>query len=243
MYKKIVLISLALLCSAYAEFYYSQGKKIELNRDTNIKRGLNSDGIDYYTTNSNRPIGVDNKILIGFNNSNNIATDNLIENIENNYNIKFVKQISDNIYSFQIDLDTQSVFDIAKRLYVLDYVEFAHPNLHIKRERRTLRSDDPLYSKSWHIFQADINNAWDITKGSGVKIGIIDDAVEITHEDLKDNIANGYDFDNIKVAVTLLSFKSKIQHWRIPWPISLKYISLKKILKNEIFLLLTKIKT
>lgn len=64
---------------------------------------------------------------------------------------------------------------------------------------------DPLFAKQWHLLNAsqvsstgtvakageDINvtPAWGITKGAGVRVAIVDDGLEIAHEDLASNLA------------------------------------------------------
>ena len=58
--------------------------------------------------------------------------------------------------------------------------------------------DDPLWGCQWHLENdadnrgqpgQDINigDAWDITKGEGVNVAVLDDMIESDHEDLKDN--------------------------------------------------------
>ena len=47
--------------------------------------------------------------------------------------------------------------------------------------------NDPLYPKQWHLantsFNLNMKNAWDQATGKGVNIAVIDDALEIKHED------------------------------------------------------------
>jgi len=74
-------------------------------------------------------------------------------------------------------------------------------------------SDEPYYNYSWHIDSANsvaylsdysinqdadigITQAWEISKGEGVKVAVIDDGFDVEHEDLKDNIAIVYNADN-----------------------------------------------
>ncbi|MEQ1533911.1 MAG: S8 family serine peptidase [Sideroxydans sp.] len=68
-----------------------------------------------------------------------------------------------------------------------------------------IAATDPLLAKQWHLLNAsqvsstgtvakaneDINvtPAWGITKGAGVRIAIVDDGLEIAHEDLASNLA------------------------------------------------------
>lgn len=49
--------------------------------------------------------------------------------------------------------------------------------------------NDPLYPKQWHLndaqpFNIGMKGAWDVATGKGINMAIIDDALEIKHEDL-----------------------------------------------------------
>jgi len=72
-------------------------------------------------------------------------------------------------------------------------------------QKRFAPTKDPLYSQQWHlkntnyastnssnnlIFDLNINDAWDLSRGSNVVVGIADDGLEITHPDLVANIAS-----------------------------------------------------
>jgi subtilisin family serine protease len=76
-----------------------------------------------------------------------------------------------------------------------------------------LAKNEPYYKYSWHIDSkdsilntkgytidenADINilKAWEITKGKDVRVAVIDDAFEVNHEDLKENIYITYNADD-----------------------------------------------
>lgn len=79
-------------------------------------------------------------------------------------------------------------------------------------EQRELRSlpNDPLLAQQWHLaYQnqpmtlagSDINVAsvWNYSgsgiRGSGLRIGIVDDGLDVTHEDLRDNVDTENDYD------------------------------------------------
>ncbi len=75
-------------------------------------------------------------------------------------------------------------------------------------------TDEPYFKYAWHFnfdnlessfvqkysinssAHINIKKAWDITKGSDIKIAIIDDSFETSHEDLKDNIVATYNATN-----------------------------------------------
>ena len=68
--------------------------------------------------------------------------------------------------------------------------------LNFKRDARSsFCSQDPYFNQQWGLYNrdnpsVDINvcQAWEITEGNGVKVAIIDSGIELTHEDLADNI-------------------------------------------------------
>lgn len=62
----------------------------------------------------------------------------------------------------------------------------------------TDNSDDPLYSAQWHLSSGvsgvtdlNIGSIWDISRGDGVRVNVVDDGMDITHEDLSPNVASG----------------------------------------------------
>ena len=68
-----------------------------------------------------------------------------------------------------------------------------------QQSRQSLTSDD-YTSEQWGLnnteypdYDINIEDAWTITKGEGVTIGIIDNGVDLEHEDLVDNLLPGYD--------------------------------------------------
>jgi subtilisin-like proprotein convertase family protein len=57
--------------------------------------------------------------------------------------------------------------------------------------RQTLQRtpNDPLYPKQWHLddslpFNIGMKNAWDLATGKGINMAVIDDALDLKHEDL-----------------------------------------------------------
>ncbi len=64
----------------------------------------------------------------------------------------------------------------------------------------TILPTDPKYSSQWHLADggtADINvtSVWDDYTGKGVIVGVIDDGIEYTHDDLDDNYNTALDYD------------------------------------------------
>lgn len=104
----------------------------------------------------------------------------------------------------------------AEKLRTVAGVRKAEPLLARQLFRRLL-PNDPLFAHSssnagyqWHLRNTgqnggepgiDVNvvSAWDNHKGSGIRIGIVDDGLEVTHPDLAANVdlINDYDFNGL----------------------------------------------
>ena len=76
-------------------------------------------------------------------------------------------------------------------------VLYAHPDFRVKAERHQV-VQDPFFGEQWHLENtgqgggtpgADINvqEAWNITMGAGVRVGMLDDSCDVDHEDLVNN--------------------------------------------------------
>ena len=194
--KKALIFSLIAMTNLYSEFYYSQGREINLTPIEN-NHHIKRENRLFFKDNHNNTIAISNEILIKYKDI------SKKEEIEKEYDLTFIKSISKGIYLYKVPKKEQSL-NISNTLYNLkESIKYAHPNF-IKTKKR--RTNDPLFSSSWHLKNSgynsdnedltagadiDVEGAWDITKGEGVKVGVIDDAIDIYHEDLKENI-EGY---------------------------------------------------
>ncbi|MDP8907607.1 MAG: S8 family serine peptidase [Chloroflexota bacterium] len=82
----------------------------------------------------------------------------------------------------------RDVFTIAERLFEHDEIELCHPE--IVREK----SVNGAFAQQWHLQEAEIGgriiaqhahvvSAWEITQGDGVIVAVIDDGVDVDHEE------------------------------------------------------------
>jgi thermitase len=54
--------------------------------------------------------------------------------------------------------------------------------------------DDPYYLKQWHLPAISAPSAWDLVRGEGITIAILDSGVDPTHPDLATKLVPGYNF-------------------------------------------------
>ncbi len=106
------------------------------------------------------------------------------------------------------DTTNFNTIKMANIYYEAPITAFAMPNFISKLEPLSTTPDDTYFTSQWHLQNtgqdppagtedADIDapEGWDINIGSSdIVIAIIDEGVDIAHEDLIDNITNGYDF-------------------------------------------------
>jgi subtilisin family serine protease len=99
------------------------------------------------------------------------------------------------------DISTEEIFSIVDKLQQDKRVEFAEPNF--IRELKPF-TNDPFFNSQWAIKNqgylggtvgADmhVEQAWNNATGSGIKVAIIDEGVDLTHPDLQANLLTGFD--------------------------------------------------
>ncbi len=132
-----------------------------------------------------------------------------IFSIERRYRLERLEAFAfaENTFKYWAGYSIKSL-DVANRLFESGRVNYAYPNwLRVQTKRET--PDDPLFTDQWHLENTgqgggtpgedvDITAVWDIYKASGNEvIAIIDDGVEISHEDLSANIIAGKSWDYV----------------------------------------------
>lgn len=97
------------------------------------------------------------------------------------------KNIEDQKLNGVLRLEVNDIYKVDELLKALnrnDQVEYAE---RIPLLKNTLTPNDPSYNSStqWNLFQVNASQAWNLSTGSAnVTVAIVDDAVEITHNDL-----------------------------------------------------------
>jgi large repetitive protein len=108
--------------------------------------------------------------------------------------------------SFNVSFDTGLSLSAATELFGdLDSVLYISPNVAVQQVARFV-PNDPLFPSQWHLrnngqtggtagVDAGVVNVWDNYRGDGIVIAVVDDGVEINHEDLSTNSIAGLHFD------------------------------------------------
>lgn len=129
--------------------------------------------------------------------------------IEQEYNLERVEVFSfaDNTIRYRAG-DAIESLDTANRLYESGKVNYSYPNW-LKSPSKKALPDDPLFNDQWHLRNTgqgggvageDVNVelVWDTYKGtSNQVIAIVDDGLDIEHEDLSANMIAGLSHDYI----------------------------------------------
>lgn len=98
-------------------------------------------------------------------------------------------------------ISTQEIFKLIEKLEKNKNVIFAEPNFTRFLKPQT---NDPFFNSQWSInnqgylggtadADMDVNEAWSLSTGSGIKVAVIDEGVDLTHPDLMSNLLGGYD--------------------------------------------------
>lgn len=111
-----------------------------------------------------------------------------------------------NTYVLSLDNDVADEFAVAEDLVADPRVLWAQPNLRRTIELRQVSVSDPFFaSRQWHLnntgqlggtTDADIDalEAWGVSDGQDILLGMFDDSCDVDHEDLRDGyIGTGHD--------------------------------------------------
>ncbi len=147
----------------------------------------------FYQDDHGKTYGVTDEIIVSFNDLSAQAE------IEKTYQLKRLKRLSTTMFLYKIAQADQTLTQSTK-LHSEPAVKFAQPNFILQKQKRTA---DPYYKYLWHLKNsihagADINveTAWQYTKGAGITGAVIDEGIDIGHDDLRANIAGFANYDD-----------------------------------------------
>lgn len=106
----------------------------------------------------------------------------------------------------RLEGDPARALAVAEALQGVAGVSSAVPMLAGLRQSKSTIPNDPLFSQQWHLLNvgqsggtknmdAQIVNVWDTFQGDGITIGIIDDGLALTHQDIAPNAAASGHYD------------------------------------------------
>ncbi|MEB3218005.1 MAG: S8 family serine peptidase, partial [Nostocales cyanobacterium 94392] len=112
------------------------------------------------------------------------------------------------IFEFADDI---KLAEIQNQLNVLESVEFSYPLVEQQYQTQSVVNpqflpNDPLFTDQWHLkntgqtggtvgADANVEQAWNSVRGTGVVIGIVDDGLQYTHPDLSSQYLPGLSYD------------------------------------------------
>ncbi|MDR2927172.1 MAG: S8 family serine peptidase [Cytophagaceae bacterium] len=132
-----------------------------------------------------------------------IFSDANIETVlnDNSISYKSIRQLGYDLQVFVVTLTgiEDKTIEYANLLYESGNIVFAQPSFW-----RLIKLYNPLYPQQWGFNNTgqnggmagiDINapEAWQLSTGTGVKVAVIDEGVDLTHSDLNNNLLFGYD--------------------------------------------------
>ena len=133
MKKEIIISLLALSIMGSAdEFYYENGKKVELKEvevSKSLQRRVSNNKTKYYKTSQGVTIGVRDDILVECEEGKDC------KEVLSKYETTSVSNLSDSIFIIKIAKD-KNIFEFAQKLYNDKSIKIAHPNIRQNKRRR-----------------------------------------------------------------------------------------------------------
>lgn len=110
------------------------------------------------------------------------------------YRVIHSLKFAPNLFEIEVNESEDSI-EVANHLNSNEQVVYAEPQF-LSHVSQRLKPSDPLYGKQWQLDNSGQNGgtvgadvqaekAWDIAKGKGVRLAIIDNGFDINHSDLK----------------------------------------------------------
>lgn len=181
----IIWIGVLLPIFLMAEYYYSSGKAQHLEL---LSAKRSASGMLYYKDSHERILGVARGVIAKF-------TSSIDPSADLSFPFSNLQEIRPGVYRLEVN----DPLEVSSQLVESGLAQYAHPDFWMERAPRYRH--ESFLSEMWHLEDstfhvgADVNvlDAWRYQKGQGVKVAIIDDAFDTTHEDLQNAFALTYD--------------------------------------------------
>ncbi len=175
---KKILLAVVAMCFAMTSFAqsnqadYQDGKIwFRLNKDYKINRSLNEDP-------NNLPIATI-PFMTG------IAKNHQVTNLSRPFHAAKTSESLQRTYLLEFS-DYSQVAGIINELKLTGQIDYAE---RVPMDYTDLVPNDPSYSSEWHLNTIGAATAWNFfSAGSTIKIAIVDNAVDRTHQDLSGNL-------------------------------------------------------
>lgn len=206
--KKILILTIVLSflnIGAQTVYFYRNGKKIEMQQQPSVfknvyqKAYISPSGVKFY---------ISGKMFVKLPFTEIDKADDWCKK----NSLKLEKQFK-YIPHWYLVSGSGDVFEKSARLVEYKKVLQAEPSFYFPVELKAAVPNDPFFANQWHLrngegLNSDVSGndhayvaqAWDILfqmdkiPGKGIKIGIIDDGFDLTHEDLSGSFLDGHDF-------------------------------------------------
>lgn len=167
-------------------YYYQNGKRVYID---NLKVKRDGQSATFKQNFNDKTIL--NYILLKPKN------DASLQKIQSMNELKFIEKIGV-IYKFEVN-SAIIALELSAKLYEENLTTFSHPDFIQKKEKRVISLTETGFlntNYSWHIKAINADEAWNYSKGEGIKVAVFDDGMDYLHEDLNDNYLFGYNFDD-----------------------------------------------
>lgn len=138
-------------------------------------------------------------------------------------NLELVNKLGFDKHLYEVKVSTELDFlDVANKLQERPEFLFAEPQF-IEQISSRYKPTDPDYNKQWQwknngsnggIANADVHaeQAWDITRGSGIRLAVIDNGFEVNHPDIKEAIVDGAGYFK-QEGMSSTTFEDSLSHY------------------------------